>query len=357
MEILIVFVPITVVAILFIFLARARNPGPLTPGKHDQLYAGVAPGVIPARPDEAPTRPTTAEDRTVPIAVRFEPPQGVLPHQVGMLAQAKVDSGDIAACLVGLTVARWISITQLEARPGFFGRTRKPEWQLAVVTPPPPGLVGWLGEEIVMLLLQHGPSTLDDLKPALRQAIPAWRARLAAEPVHRTWYPRLSLAGTPGALGTGVRQRSALGAALRYQLAGFKQFLETADGDRLRFEEGAGIFSRYLPWAIALGVTTQWVAALREAAAGLSAADAAVWSTDLAWYGDFGLGGIDLGGLDGIGDALGDFSAAMDSFADGIGDLTDSISGDISDSGGGGDSGGGDGGGGGGDGGGGGGGD
>lgn len=132
------------------------------------------------------------------------------------------------------------------------------------------------------------PGKLDDLKQILHRE--GWTARrdYAGTSQHRSWYPRMNYDGGRSPL-FGAHARSAEAAALRYQLAGFHQFLETADGHRLRFEEGARLFSRYLPWSVALGVTEQWTQALHEAATDLEPAYQERWRNDLAWISSPGL--------------------------------------------------------------------
>lgn len=52
--------------------------------------------------------------------------------------------------------------------------------------------------------------------------------------------------------------RSGVGRALTDQVEGFRTYLDTAEANQLRFEEGEDIFSRYLPWAIALEMAEKW---------------------------------------------------------------------------------------------------
>lgn len=52
--------------------------------------------------------------------------------------------------------------------------------------------------------------------------------------------------------------RSGVGRALTDQVEGFRTYLATAEANQLRFEEGEDIFSRYLPWAIALEMAERW---------------------------------------------------------------------------------------------------
>lgn len=342
---------IVLVAVFSIVRVRAQGTGSTVLSRHDSLYAGLPPGVLPPSLD-APTRPATADDAKTVVAVRFDPPQGVVPEEVGMLTDAEVGSADIAAAVVALAVEGFVHLRRLDPTRGAFGRMNKPEWLVTVNRLAFPEEVGPLRAGLLTALTSlQRPATLTELKPSLATVVPGLKKAYAAEPRHAEWYPNLRGGTLPLAamFGPGNRRRSALGAALRYQSAGFRLFLETADGDRLRFEAGAGIFSRFLPWAVAYGVTQQWVSAFQEAAAGADPALVGVWAHDLAWYGDFGafdgfgdFGGLD--GFDGFGEAMSDFGDAIGDLADGIGDLASDLSSDVGDAGdsGGGDSGGGD---------------
>ena len=53
-------------------------------------------------------------------------------------------------------------------------------------------------------------------------------------------------------------QRSGVGRAYTDQVEGFRTYIETAEADQLRFEEGEDIFSKYLPWAIVFGLAERW---------------------------------------------------------------------------------------------------
>ena len=209
-------------------------------GSRDQVFDRVPLGVLPAGHGSAPTRPARRDEVRAPVAVRFDPPQGLLPEQTGMLRLAMTTSRDVAAAFTALIVAGHVAITRHQIF-GAHGSVRS-EWWLKTVRPPDDGeLRIWLYEQITRL---PAPHTLDAFRQVLHHHGPAARSRYAQTAQHRSWYPRRDQAG-----------RSAEATALHYQLAGFRLFLETADGDRLRFEEGAGLFSRYLPWAVALDLT------------------------------------------------------------------------------------------------------
>jgi uncharacterized membrane protein len=61
--------------------------------------------------------------------------------------------------------------------------------------------------------------------------------------------------------------RTADGTAVLAQALGFRQYLATAEADQLRFEEGQDVFSRYLPYAIAFGLTDRWARVVADLAA------------------------------------------------------------------------------------------
>ncbi|GAB3709682.1 DUF2207 domain-containing protein [Mariniluteicoccus flavus] len=342
-----------VVVGLVVLHGRASSAGRQLISRHDTLYAGVPPGTLPPALD-GPTRPATGDDVNTVVAVRFDPPQGMRPEQVGMVTDAKVGSPDIAAAMIALAVEGFVHLRRLPPSRWSISRRPKPEWLVTVNRLAGPEEIGPFRAALLQALTSlDRPATITELKPFLAQVVPGLKKSFAAEPQHAAWYPNLRAGSLPvsAMFGPGARARSALGSALRYQSAAFKLFLEKADGDRLRFEAGAGVFSRFLPWAVAYGVTDQWIHAFQEAAAGADPGLATYWAADLAWFGDFGaFDGLDL---DSFGDAMGDFGDAIGDLGDGLGDLASDLSSDVGDAGGGsdggGDGGGGDGGGGGGD--------
>lgn len=52
--------------------------------------------------------------------------------------------------------------------------------------------------------------------------------------------------------------RTPVGRALYEQARGFKLYLETAEAEQIRFEEGIDVFSRYLPYAMVFGLAERW---------------------------------------------------------------------------------------------------
>ena len=96
--------------------------------------------------------------------------------------------------------------------------------------------------------------------------------------------------------------RTARGTALLAQAKGFRTYLETAEANQIRFEEGQDVFSRYLPFAIVFGVAKRWAKVFAQ----LAASGASVVTP--TWYigNQYGVGLFDYGGF---GQAVDSFSA------------------------------------------------
>ena len=144
--------------------------------------------------------------------------------------------------------------------------------------------------------------------------------------------------------------RTAEGTAVRIETLGFRQYLETAEADQIRFEEAGAVFSTYLPYAMAFGIAEAWARLFGEVAA---RAQLAGWTDpfwDLGWFDAIDLAGhsfdlvgnmasvvdvADLGDLagglgdlaSGLGDSLGEAVEGVAGTVGGLGDFTDAASG------------------------------
>ena len=136
----------------------------------------------------------------------------------------------------------------------------------------------------------------------------------------------------------GRTPRTAYGSALRVQALGFKTYLATAEANQFTFEQAAGIFSRYLPYALIFGVAQHWTKVFADLAlqAKIAGVSSAQLDPGLDWFYlddlPFDLinllrldsldGNIDLfGATDMIGDAAGLFTDGLGDMATGLGDL------------------------------------
>ena len=141
--------------------------------------------------------------------------------------------------------------------------------------------------------------------------------------------------------GRGRTPRTAAGSAVRIQALGFREYLATAEAGQIRFEEAAGLFSRYLPYAMVFGVADRWARTFAQVARSAQRDTLAAAVFDLGWIdpvlavGDFarlGTGAIeaipDLSPLSDIGDLdlFGEMGDVLGSVTEGAGDFASRMS-------------------------------
>lgn len=259
----------------------------------DEVFLGMAPGVVPAAEAGATTGPATK----VPLTVQFTPPADARPGEVGTLIDATVDSQDITATILDLAVRGHLRISQGSSGEWVFERQASQD-----------SLVDYEAELLELMFSrgdavttsQLGQQHYADLQPAARQALNTRVARelkwYRAEP-GRTRLIVLTVGAALvvlsivlmfllGYLGWGLiplagvatglliifrskkfGRRTALGSAILAQARGFELYLRTAEADQIRFEEGIDVFSRYLPYAVVFGVAERWTTIFNELAA------------------------------------------------------------------------------------------
>ncbi len=264
----------------------------------DERYVGVTPGLAPGPNDE--TRVAEGDD-DAPVAVQFEPPPGLHPGHLGTLIDGKVDVRDVTATIVDLAVRGYIRI---EAGSGkdeyrFFKLKDADESLLSYEETLFRSLFGaYLGATDETSLRRLAVTFAVNLRTVQRRlfddvAARGW-FREKASTARRRWVSSAILVATLGLGATiwlamtsswgivplplvfaGViaaftpgpgPARTAEGSRVLTQTRGFMEFLSTADGDTLRFEEKRDIFSEYLPFAIAFGVADKWTDTFAELA-------------------------------------------------------------------------------------------
>jgi len=266
----------------------------------DLHFADLPPGVLPT-PGTTPRVEVLHGDPAV--AVRFTPPDGLRPGEVGALDEKTATTTHVSATLIDLAVRGFLQIH--EAGTGWRGRPN--DW-LLVATP------------------ETARGDLRDYERTLLEKVFAGRSQVRMSQLRNTFAGTLRTArrqlmgglaqlftgrvrggggsvlvlvrvvvvglvlvtfggGIAGAavsgpativlvLAAGVvlaafllawgltrrarLQRSPVGRALHEQSRGFRLYLTTAEGHQLRFEEGEDTFSRYLPYAIVYEAAERW---------------------------------------------------------------------------------------------------
>ena len=266
---------------------------------------GYAPNASSSFDDAGKARDTSVPATKQPVAVQFSPPKGARPGELGVLTDETADTEDITATIVDLAVRGFLRIEEIPtAELSEKERKTKPDaperyrlvklaatgdlvdYERAVYDPLFNGgdspTMAELGTEGTML--EAGTAG----KKALHKRVADDLNWFRIDPSHArgVWFAigvgvtvlgvALTLALGFG-LGLGVvgiavvalgiatmattsvaAARTPDGVAMLQQALGFKLYLDTAEAEQLRFEEGEDIFSRYLPYAIAWGCAERW---------------------------------------------------------------------------------------------------
>lgn len=255
----------------------------------DERYQGLAPGTVPYRGKGGKVGPDDA-DVTIPVA--FSPPR-IPVAEAGMLIDGQVDTRETAATLVDLAVRGALTLNSDGGDD-------------VSVTLVDPNRAAAPHEMVLMTNLFGGrpPGTETNLKKqgSMLSAHKAMAQSVRSQVTDRGWFSKVPSAARTGSFGfmgvavgvvffllqsgglslgswlwwlilpalpivvtllvlRGKRrrgQRTADGRAVCDQVEGFKIYIETAEAEQLRFEEGEDIFSRYLPWAITFDLADRW---------------------------------------------------------------------------------------------------
>ena len=240
--------------------------------------------------------------------VEYRPPDDIAPAPLGTLIDESADITDVNATIIDLAVRGYLTIEETEE--GRFRKTK--DWVLTETAEGakgrPAGGIDALAEfekRIYAKLFAGGSSVaISSLKNTFYTTMSATQADLYGQLVSKGWYVRdpkatrarwtgfgvfvliagvglfvallkLShhavLAAPVAVLGLAMvvtakrmPSRTPQGSAMYARILGFRKFLETADGDQLRFVENEGLLDRMLPYAIVLGITSQWTKRLAK---------------------------------------------------------------------------------------------
>ncbi|WP_050669456.1 DUF2207 family protein [Luteipulveratus halotolerans] len=280
-------VAIPLLAILVVAWVRWR--------RRDLEYVGITPGLTPVAGAPARRRRVRrGKEWSGTVPVQFHPPQGVSPAVAGVLVDSSADARDLGSLVVDLSVRKWFDIHRVDG-----------DWELRRRQPPPHDVLSPTERAIVEAIFRSGPvQRMSRLKGDLGISLREAQIGLYREVVDRGWYrkhPRsrnallgclgmlglLAAAGlalalytysqrhvteywwalpagvATGALvmaiwGRGRTPRTADGTAVRIQTLGFRKYIATAEARQIRVEEAAGLFARYLPYAMVFGLADQW---------------------------------------------------------------------------------------------------
>ncbi|QGQ21055.1 DUF2207 domain-containing protein [Cellulomonas sp. JZ18] len=279
---------------------RVRRTG------RDRAYLGLTPGLRPVAGQEAAIG---HRDRRDAVTVRFTPPEGERPGEVGTLVDEKADPVDVTATIIDLAVRGWLRIE--EVPPAREGR-KADDWTLVRLRHDTEGLLPFEALLVRELFQGRDEVRLSELRTTFAASMGKVQDLLYEHVTEAGWFranPKAvrtawgvtgvllllvgvigvvvlmaagvqsapGLALVPAALGlVGVvvlalsgaaPARTADGTAVLAQTLGFRRYLATAEAEQLRFEEGEDLFSRYLPYAIVFGLAERWARVFADLAA------------------------------------------------------------------------------------------
>jgi uncharacterized protein (TIGR04222 family) len=284
----------------------------------DRRFVGQTPGLQPAAGTPAADEAVPLISRA-PVAVAFTPPEGLRPGQIGTLLDEQANVVDVTATIVDLAVRGFLRIDELE-RPHWFSSR---DWQLVKLRQDEDGLLPYEQELIRGLFHTSHTVKLSELKKKFAARLAKVQTKLYEDVTNAGWFrgrpdkvrSRWFAAGFVLTIGSAflaftlfrllhwapvaiacilvgfallgaarrMPSRTAKGTAVLAQARGFREYIHTAEANQLRYEEGADIFSRYLPYAIVFGEAERWVRVFGPLAAGAAAATGAgigpVWYT------------------------------------------------------------------------------
>jgi uncharacterized membrane protein YgcG len=234
------------------------------------------------------------------VPVRYEPPEGLSPAEVGTVLDERADLVDVSATILDLAVRGYLRIEETESDGFLFLRDR--DWRLAKLREGDDLRVHeralfdrlFAGREVVAISSLKNKFYQD--LPAVRDAIYAAVSRedrffpTSPERVRRAWMVAGIAAAGFGALlfvtetspsagaafaasgllvaafSRAMPRRTRRGRAAYEQIRGFQEFVTRVDKDRLERFGGrtSERFERVLPYALVLGAADAWAEAFGD---------------------------------------------------------------------------------------------
>lgn len=271
-----------------LLLRRLRRTGV------DEQFMGLTPGVLPAPGQSG----EVGARRRAPLAVQFAPPEGFRAGQLGTLVDEKADPRDVTATIIDLAVRGYLRITQVDDGE---------DWRLERTAMPADDLLPYENQLVMQVFAGRDAVQLSELSSTFAASMAGVQTALYADVTERGWFRRDPSAARSAWAGWGVAllvaglvvtvllaiwtrwavvglgvvlvgvvwlaatgaapARTAAGTAVLAQAEGFRLYLATAEANQLRFEEGEDLFSRYLPFAVAFGLTERWANLFAQLAA------------------------------------------------------------------------------------------
>lgn len=223
----------------------------------------------------------------------YEPPDDLTPAEVGTIFDESADMKDISAEIVQLAVAGYLRIEEKDEK-GFFFNSKKYTFHKTEPKRNAKGLNEY--QQAIMNGIFGGgdKKELDKLRNKFYRKIPKINEMLYNSMLNRKYFPKhphtvrdhylygALLIGVPITIIAGVWERfdvligaivstliviafsfympakTRKGAEIFWKAKGFKEYINTAERYRIKFQEDQKIFEKFLPYAMVFGIADKW---------------------------------------------------------------------------------------------------
>jgi len=287
--------------------------------RRDRIFANVAPGEIPADPEEAPTTfVSQGAHYWGEVEARSTPPAGVSPGLAGVVIDGSADGRDIAAMILDLARRGWLQLAHVSGTDSADG-----DWAITRVDQPLDASLDLNEVHLITNLASPGATaSLSELCSGSDNRLGLVQLDLHREVVSRGWYPAapnqtsdipMAVLGVGGLLGLvialidvsstsigagaviiacayltsvivrGGTPRTALGTAVRIQALGLRRYLEEAQSYQFSYTDALDTFRTYLPWAVVFELESQWAEVFAKLDV-VAQTSELLFARDLRWF-------------------------------------------------------------------------
>lgn len=240
------------------------------------------------------------------ITTAYDPPDKLLPAEIGTLIDERVNPREFSATIVDLAVRGYIHIEAIKEKGLLFSKT---DYKLVKLKEPDDELSAFESQLMDDIFGGLPFCLISDLKNKFYTNIPGLKDKLYARLIRNGYFDErpdkvrakyvgigiavLVVAGAVGGLAQSLMwglslglsglfvlpfanampRRTRKGAAAFLGIKGFEDYLSTAEKSMIEYQERTGYFERYLPYAMVLNVADEWAKAFEG-----------ITSTPPQWY-------------------------------------------------------------------------